>query len=162
MDRTDTERPTDTATATATPTSKTIICSPIKTSSATYASVLGSTPQRPPLVATDINRTSSVGIQHAHTIISEAESIIAMAEAMLSVSSATSTQASIAISKERDSELAHWKSRVYELEALRSKDQQKMNEMEIVMKGMAIKLEEYSKGSLADDWMNRVLQLFSS
>ena len=142
-------------------------CSPIDkfSSHATIilsSGALASTPQRPQSISTNIDRASTVGIQHAHTIISEAESIIAMAEAMLNVSSVSSLQPSIVSVKEREKELSYWKNRAHELETARIKDQQKMNEMEIVMKGMAMKLEENAKGSLAEDWMQRVLQIFST
>lgn len=126
------------------------------------------------------------GLQHANSIISEAESIIAMAEAMLQANktkgsqvnasaeisiTATNTTTSKQQIRSRETELLNLKEELFNANLRHKRDQQKIQEMEVVMRGMASKLEEYSKahsnnsagaGPDSDDnWTNRVLSFFS-
>lgn len=123
----------------------------------------------------DAHKCQSFGVCNANSIISEAESIIAMAEAMLQAHRPQqSAQAPIALAKSdvavmqsRETELLRLREEVFNLKNQRARDQERMQEMEIVMRGMAFKLEEYSRtqsqsaGVTEDNWTSKVLSFFT-
>jgi hypothetical protein len=143
----------------------------------------------------EVNAENCFGINHANSIISEAESIIAMAEAMLQANKSGKSNATAPTSatpallapaavnmsevRSREREVLKLKEEIFNYQQQRKKDQQKMHEMEIVMRGMASKLEEYAKANRnhvssgtnsnngadssdgEENWTSRVISFFS-
>jgi copper chaperone CopZ len=119
------------------------------------------------------NVSPGFGVSNANSIISEAESIIALAEAMLQANRPSHTPRSsaakvdLAAIQTRETELLRLKEEVFIMNSQRTKDQQRMHEMEIVMRGMALKLEEYSRSQshnnvgTDENWTTKVLSFFS-
>jgi hypothetical protein len=119
------------------------------------------------------NVSPGFGVSNANSIISEAESIIALAEAMLQANRPSHTPRSsaakidLAAIQTRETELLRLREEVFIMNSQRTKDQQRMHEMEIVMRGMALKLEEYSRSQshnnvgTDENWTTKVLSFFS-